>query len=216
MVLTVGMALAAQEYEPNTKWPYLYPEFQKGTIFFDQQKKSAAELNIHLLGNVLHFIDTQGHIMESLGEGIVRVEIGADAYVYMGRRLMQVIASEGEKHHLLLCLKRADFDAMLSEGGAYGGSLGSAASMHLSSLDLGGLDHPEIGRLLQEKQDGRTIPMITEYYFFIDGQLIHATRKAVEKLLDKDRLVSWKAFVKASKIKWKQESSLREVLRFLQ
>ena len=214
--LLLMLAVSAQNFEPNTKWPYLYENFTPGTIYFEGNEKSSSNLNIHLWGNVLHYVKADGRIYESSDQKVVRVEIGSDAYIFSDHKLVRIVAHEGT--NLLAELVSGDFDAMRSSGGgAYGSSLNSSASRDLSSLgfDLGGMDHPELGLMLQEKQDGRTIPLITRYYFIIGGQQIEATKKGVEKFVGDDRADALKQFLKDNKVKWKKEESLIQVLQFL-
>lgn len=211
MVLGIGTAQA--QYEPNTKWPYIYETFLPGAIIFEGNQKTQAELNIHLAGNVLHYVDSRGRIMQSDERNVIRVEIGEDAYLYNGHRLMKIVANNGT--NVLLRLLRADFAAMQNSGGAYGASLNSSASSDLSSLDLGGLDQPEMGKMLQEKDEGRTIPLVENYYFIIDGKEIDANKKAVERLIGSERAAEWKKFQKENKVKWKKEESLKQVLDFI-
>ena len=52
----------AQKFEPNTKWPYVYEHFTPGTIYFEGNEKSSADMNIHLWGNVLHYVKADGKI----------------------------------------------------------------------------------------------------------------------------------------------------------
>ena len=214
--LLLMLAVSAQNFEPNTKWPYLYEDFMPGTIYFEGNEKSSSKLNIHLWGNVLHYVKADGRIYQSSDQKVMRVEIGNDAYIFSDHKLVRIIAHEGT--NLLAELVSGDFDAMRSSGGgAYGSSLNSSASRDLSSLgfDLGGMDHPELGLMLQEKQDGRTIPLITRYYFIIGGQQIEATKKGVEKFVGDDRADALKQFLKDNKVKWKKEESLIQVLQFL-
>ena len=214
--LLLMLAVSAQNFEPNTKWPYLYENFTPGTIYFEGNEKSSSNLNIHLWGNVLHYVKADGRIYQSSDQKVVRVEIGSDAYIFSDHKLVRIVAHEGT--NLLAELVSGDFDAMRSSGGgAYGSSLNSSASRDLSSLgfDLGGMDHPELGLMLQEKQDGRTIPLITRYYFIIGGQQIEATKKGVEKFVGDDRADALKQFLKDNKVKWKKEESLIQVLQFL-
>ena len=214
--LLLMLAVSAQNFEPNTKWPYLYENFTPGTIYFEGNEKSSSNLNIHLWGNVLHYVKADGRIYESSDQKLVRVDIGSDAYIFSDHKLVRIVAHEGT--NLLAELVSGDFDAMRSSGGgAYGSSLNSSASRDLSSLgfDLGGMDHPELGLMLQEKQDGRTIPLITRYYFIIGGQQIEATKKGVEKFVGDDRADALKQFLKDNKVKWKKEESLIQVLQFL-
>ena len=214
--LLLMLAVSAQNFEPNTKWPYLYENFTPGTIYFEGNEKSSSNLNIHLWGNVLHYVKADGRIYQSSDQKVMRVEIGNDAYIFSDHKLVRIIAHEGT--NLLAELVSGDFDAMRSSGGgAYGSSLNSSASRDLSSLgfDLGGMDHPELGLMLQEKQDGRTIPLITRYYFIIGGQQVEATKKGVEKFVGDDRADALKQFLKDNKVKWKKEESLIQVLQFL-
>lgn len=205
----------AQKFEPNTKWPYLYENFTPGTIFFEGNQKSTADMNIHLWGNVLHYVKADGRIYQSDDKKIVRVEIGSDAYIYIDRQLMHVIANQGT--NLLVKLTKGDFDAMRSSGGgAYGSSLNSSASRDLSSLgfDLGGLNNPELGLMLQEKKEGRTIPLADRYFFIINGQQVDASKKGFVKFVGEARAEALKNFLKEKKTKWKNEKSLTQLLDF--
>ena len=218
VIVLLGFAVMAhaQKYEPNTKWPYVYEHFTPGTIYFEGNEKSSADMNIHLWGNVLHYVKADGKIYQSDDRKVVRVEIGTDAYLYSDHKLMKLIANEGT--NLLVLLTKGDFDAMRSSGGgAYGSSLNSSASRDLSSLgfDLGGLDQPELGLMLQEKKEGRTIPLVEQYSFIIGDQQIEATKKGVEKFVGDTRADALKQFLKENKIKWKSEESLQQLLTFL-
>ena len=120
-----------------------------------------------------------------------------------------------EQNNLVVEQTKADFDALFSGTGAYGASLNSSASRDLSSLDLGGLDSPEYGRLLQEREDGRTISLKQQYSFIINDKLIDASKKEVEKLLNDEGKNTLDNFIKQNKIKWKDIDSLKEVLQFI-
>ena len=211
MLFTVS---ASAQFEPNTKWPYVYENFTDGTIYFDGNKKSAAKLNIHLLGNVLHYVSPEGKIFQSSDKDVVRVEIGSDVYLFCGKRLMKLCASKGDD--ALLMLQKGDFDSLVEGTGAYGASLNSSAARDLSSLDLGGLDKPELGRMLQEKDDGSIINVKTEYYFIINGEQVEATKKSMDKYFKDSKANEWKDFQKTSKIKWKNAESLAKILDFVQ
>lgn len=213
LVVISCTAAFAQKFEPNTKWPYLYQDFTTGTIYFEGNQKSTSELNIHLLGNVLHYVASDGRIFESKDKKIVRVEIGNDAYIYSDQKLVKIEAQKGI--NLLVKLTKGDFDSMQSGGGAYGASLNSSATKSLSSLDLGGLNQPELGKMLQEKNDGSIIPLVEVYYFIINGQQVEANKKDIEKFLGDSKSSDFAKFVKENKIKWKKKDSLEKVLNYL-
>ena len=219
LVLTLAwlasvITVSAAKYEPNTRWPYLYQDFTKGVVFFEgNQKSSQMDLNIHLMGNVLHYIGQDGKIYKNDDQKVTRVEIGDDAYIFSDHKLVKILANEGT--NLLVMLTKANFDALQQSSGAYGASLNSSATRDLSSLDLGGLDTPELGKMLQEKNDGRTIPMVQQYFFIIGGQQIEATKKGVEKFVGEAKADALKQFLKEKKTKWKDELSLAQLLQFL-
>ena len=219
LVLTLAwlasvITVSAAKYEPNTRWPYLYQDFTKGVVFFEgNQKSSQMDLNIHLMGNVLHYIGQDGKIYKNDDQKVTRVEIGDDAYIFSDHKLVKILANEGT--NLLVMLTKANFDALQQSSGAYGASLNSSATRDLSSLDLGGLDTPELGKMLQEKNDGRTIPMVQQYFFIIGGQQIEATKKGVEKFVGDAKADALKQFLKEKKTKWKDELSLTQLLQFL-
>ena len=201
------------QFEPNTRWPYLYENFTDGIIYFDGNKKTTAKLNIHLLGNKLHYVNTNGRIYESSHKDVIRVEIGSDAYLYSDRQMMKICTSKDK--NVLLKLEYGNFDSMTAGSGAYGASLNSSAAVDLSSLDLGGLNKPELGKLLQEKNDGSSIPVSVKYYFVFDGVQVEASKKALDNYFGEAKESDWKAFLKANKIKWKNEDSLRKILDFI-
>jgi hypothetical protein len=213
LMILLGCTISVNaQFAPNTRWPYLYENFSQGTIYFAKNQKSEAQLNVHLLGNTLHYITQDGKIFESSDKDVIRVEIGNDTYWFANHKLMQVITQEG--NCALLKLVYGDFDSMTSGSGAYGSSLNSSASRDLSSLDLGGLNQPELGKMLQERNDGSEIPLETAYYFILGGKVVEANKKAVTETVEVSQSDNWKKFLKENKIKWKKEDSLISVLGF--
>lgn len=212
--LLLVVAAAHAKYVPNTKWPYVYEDFTQGTVYSADNQKSEGLLNIHLAGNVLHYVGKDGKVYANDNRRIARVEIGPDAYIVVDNRLMQVVSQKGAD--VLLKLELADFSQLTQgSGGAYGSSLNSSASNQLSSLDLGGLNRPEHGMMLQEKHDGREIPVSTVYYFAINGQCIEASKSEVLKHVGESRKADFTRFVKEKKVKWKNADSLKAVLEYL-
>ena len=207
------MVVHAQKFEPNTKWPYVYENFTDGAIYLEGNKKTEAKLNIHLWGNKLHYLNDAQRIFQSGDKGIIRVEIGSDAYIYSDRQLVKILAVE--QSNLVVELTKGDFDELFAGTGAYGSSLNSSASQDLSSLDLGGMDTPELGKMLQERNDGRSIPLKHQFYFIINGKQIKANKKDIESILIPEKQKMWKAFLKDNKVNWKNPESLKAVLSFI-
>lgn len=205
---------AMAKYEPNTKWPYIYENFLDGVVYSSSMQKSEGKLNVHLSGNVLHYIGKDGKVYQGSDKNVARVEIGSDAYIYVDHSLMQIVGTVGK--NVLLKYTKAEFSRMQSgNGGAYGADLNSSATNKLSSLDLGGLNTPELGKMLQEKDEGAEIPLSVEYYFIINGKRIPAEKNDIANLLGNEKAEEWKLFQKNNKIKWKKEDSLMTVLKYL-
>lgn len=213
LLLAVALQVMAK-FDPNTKWPYIYENFTDGVVYSTDMTKSEGKLNIHLSGNTLHYIGKDGKVYQGNDKKVARVEIGDDAYIFVDHSLMQIVGSEGK--NLLLKFTKAEFSRVQSGGGgAYGSDLNSSSSQKLSSLDLGGMNTPELGKMLQEKNDGAEIPTVTEYFFVIGDKRFAADKNHVAEFIGSSKANEWKAFQKENKIKWKKEDSLLAVLKYL-
>ena len=203
----------AQGYEPNTRWPYLYEEFTPGIVYMVGNMKINGKLNIHLVGNVVHYVGDDDKIYRMKDEKILRVEIGDDAYIIYHHEMMKIVSVADSM--LLLKISRGDFNSMLEGQGAYGSSLNSSATRSLSSLGLGGFGNPDLAQLMDKRYDGETIPLVDKYYFLLNGTLIDATKKGVLKYLGDNRSAELKEFFKQNKVKWKDSESLSFLLGFI-
>lgn len=203
------------QYVPNTQWPYLYPDFTEGTVYYDNETKGKAMLNIHLLNSELHFLKGND-ILKTDGGGIVRIEIGEDAYLYVDGRMMKITGRSGK--NLLMKLVLADFDALLGNTGAYGANSNTHSRRDLSSLGIaiGGIDLTDHGKMLQNRSDGKELDEVVTYCFIINDQTVEAGKNEVGKIVPEGKKAEWKTFLKQNKIKWKKENSLITVLNFFQ
>ena len=69
--------------------------------------------------------------------------------------------------------------------------------------------------LMQSRNDGQMLSLIKTYYIVYPGHVVKANRGAVESVLPEERMVDWKAWAKAHKIKWNRPESLVGLLEFL-
>lgn len=215
LLLIIAMAFTAkaqEEFTPNTLWPYVYENFESGTIYFANEKQNSSLLNIHLYGNVLHYVANDGKIYNVDVKDITKVAIGNDTYVCNNGKMMQVVAAKGGA--TLLKMEKADFDALFTSTGAYGASLNTYGSRDISALDLGGLNGPELGKMMQTKKDGREISIKAEYYLKIGSKLMPANKKDIINNLDESIKGDFKTYVDKNKIKWKKENSLVKMMDF--
>lgn len=204
---------SAQDSEPTTTWPYLYPDFQAGELKKHAGAPVEGSFNIHVLESRLHFIEN-GMIREALVTEVFSVRIGQDYYANVGGRMMKVLASSDNGFVAEEVL--VDIAKLNSTGGAYGSSSNSIATQALSSLEgIGGtrsnMNHME---LKNAKSEGSVLPVITKKYLVLPGRIVYAAKKDVLQMdgVDKD---AFNAFAKENKIKWKNPQDLLKVLDYV-
>lgn len=212
LMLSLG-SLSAQDSEPTTTWPYIYPDFQTGELKQLTGAPVQGAFNIHILESRLHFIDG-GMIREMQPSEIISVKVGTDYYASVSGRMMKVLAQSEMGFVAEEVL--VDIARLNATGGAYGSSSNSISTMALSSLEgIGGtranMNHME---LKNSKNDGSVLPVIVKKYLVFPGYVVYAAKADVSKLvgIDKDEL---NAFLKENKVRWKDEQSLIKVLDFL-
>ena len=198
--------------EPTSMWPYIYSDFQQGTVYFKDTKTLTAPINIHLLKSRLHYIDKE-QIKEANADEILLALIGDDKYYVRNEQLMRVVA--GDSTGFIAELTVADFNAIMESGGAYGSSSNVQATRKLSSLEIGGVHITNHMELKSRKEDGSLLPLSKKYFIVTVEHVYPANRKAFETMLPAAKLPEFKQFLKKNKINWRQPDSLALLLNFL-
>ena len=205
--------LSAQDSEPTTTWPYIYPEFQAGELKTLTGAPVQGAFNIHVLESRLHFIE-DGMIREMLPSEILSLKAGDDYFASVSGKMMKVLAKSD--YGFVAEEVLVDVAKLNSTGGAYGSSSNSISTQALSSMEgIGGtrsnMNHME---LKNAKDEGSPLPVIVKKYLVFPGYVVYAAKPDVSRLvgIDKDEL---NAFLKENKIKWKDDQSLLMVLDFI-
>lgn len=208
----ICMLAAAQDYEPTSTWPYVYEQFQEGTIYMQQGTKMIQTVNIHLGKDKLHYID-KGLIKEIIPTDVVLVEIGEDKYICQYGQMYRVVAESPKG--LVVEENLGDFTKINETGGAYGSSSTSSATNKLTSIAT----ESQVGQnhmlIWQNRDQGVTLPVKKTLYFKTRKDFIKASAKEVQNWAGAERKDEWKAFTKANKIKWNKPESLITVLDFI-
>jgi hypothetical protein len=193
------VALGVSAFTPNTKWPYLMENFQEGTLYRGKDY-SVAQFNVHFMGNVLHYINPKDDkIYEARHNDMDSVVIAGRKFVLADDMVMEVLGECGADK--VLRYDYADFSNLTQATGAYGASANSSATRQLTSLDLAGMNNPQHGLMLQEKNDGKQFYVRTKFYLQIGNAVVEANKKEVEKILPADKKDAWKQFLKKNKIR---------------
>ncbi|GHU94657.1 hypothetical protein FACS1894156_3120 [Bacteroidia bacterium] len=198
--------------EVTTMWPYMYPDFTTGTVYFANQQTLTAPVNVHLLKSTLHYLDKE-QIKEAQLAEIVLVKIGYNRYYVCDNQLMRIAA--GDSTGFVAELVTADFDAIRESGGAYGSSSSVQATRKLSSVEIGGVNITNHVELKNKKDAGSLLPLSKKYYIVTTDQIYPANKKGFASQLPAHQQDAFKQFIKQHKIKWNQPESLLALLEFL-
>jgi hypothetical protein len=195
----------------TTMWPYAYPEFVNGTVYFADSSTLQAPVNVHLQKSRLHYLE-RDVIKEAKIADVVLVDVGADKYYVYRNELLRVLA--GNAQAFLAALTLADFNAITEPGGAYGSSSNVQATRKLSSIEIGGVNITNHVELKNKKDAGTLLPVNVKYYFITKDESYPATRKGILAKLSGERKDAFNRFIKQHKIKWSNPESLKTVLDF--
>lgn len=139
---------------------YMYPEFQKGTILFQDRGTADGIMNIYLLGSDVHFIDPKGDTLVLKDQdSALMLSIGHDSYIRYNKFWIRIIAARGpyalgirsmvniDQAQKIGAYGMADATSSISNVGrisdiqnqstatdAYGNAYGSSSSVYLKTL----------------------------------------------------------------------------------
>ena len=213
-VFLLAGLLNAQSFNPTTKWPYVYKNFQSGTIYFNDKQTLELQVNIHLLKSVLHYVNQDMIYHADTSNPIDSIIINKVKYVYMDNQLVEVIGEK--KNNKLVLLKTGDFDVLFTTTGAYGTAAHTSAVNDLASYEIGGISNMNHRQLILEKEDGKLLPVKTSMYFIIDDKPVLATKKGLKDILNADKFKQLEVYAKENKIKWKKTGDLEKILLFFE
>lgn len=196
----------------TTTWPYLYPEFRDGTVYFDGGSTQNAKFNVHMLHTALHYIEL-GIIKEALPHDIDSIRIGKDLFRYVNGIPMRVIA-RGTSGYVAERLS-ANFASALEGSGAYGMPASTISKTDLSSLEVSGGTNQNHMLLLQNKDQGKIADIEKDYFLITEDNVYPASRKEILDRIPAERRDSVISFIKKNKIKWKNPDSLVLIADFL-
>lgn len=196
----------------TTLWPYIYPEFQQGTLYLSNKQEIKGALNVHVYKSRLHFLEND-LIKEAETSDIVLAMIGDDKYMVVDGRVMKVIGSK-EKGFVALQIM-GDFEQLNSQSGAYGGPTTTASVNNLSSIVIGGINITNHVSLRQDRENGIALPLKYKYFIVTKGTVYEAARRGILSKLDDAKSKEFKRFLKTHKIEWTEAQSLLQIVDFL-
>lgn len=210
--ILIWSTFGASAQTPTTTYPYLYDTFTDGTVVMTDGNKEAKKMNVHLRAGRLHYIDN-GIIKEAYLTDVAAVEIGGDVYVPVYTSVMKVVAKND--NGCVVEEQLGDFQAAISGSGAYGVSASSSATMKLTSVQSDSQVNQNYMNILNEKNEGMNLSILSTYYLVTPKYKIKATRADIEAALPQDRAALLKGYIKEHKIKWRSPQALLPMVDFL-
>lgn len=210
MLLLFPAGVSAQT--PTTTYPYLYDSFIEGCVVMDDGNRQTKPMNVHLRAGRLHYIEN-GIVKEAFLTDVFAVEIGGDVYIPVYASLMKVVAKND--NGCVVMEQLGDFEAAVSGTGAYGISASSSATMKLTSVQTDGQVNQNYMNILNEKNEGTDLGILTSYYIVTPKYKLKAVRKGIEESLPEEKAAMFKGFLKEHKVKWKNPQSLLHIVDFL-
>lgn len=214
LILAICLIASVSLYgqDCTTVWPYLYNDFTEGAVNKTSGKTINYKLNVHVKESKLHFLS--GNLVnEAYLTDVASVRIGEDVYIPVNQKLMRMIAQDGEDY--VLELKVANLSNINETGGAYGTSSSTSATNKLSSIETDAQINQNHMLLKASKNNGERLEIESTYYFLINGELIEATARIVDKKIASKDKDLWKQFKKENKLRWNQDESLKKILLFI-
>ncbi len=213
-----------QRYVPTTNWPYLFDDFKKGVVVYDNDTVSMAKLNFHLRAQSLDCIDSGGKIARVTLSKFQCAIIDKEVYRFVDGKPMRQIYEEEDA--MLMNHSYINYDAM-DNGYNQGLALYARENLetniranwngHLNyaSIHMPGEFNENYKELFLKKSDGQKLLINTVNYFVVKGKAFRAIPQECYDQLDKDGKQKLKRQIKSQNLKWKKPADQIAILLLL-
>ncbi|MFA9389934.1 MAG: hypothetical protein ACERKD_08995 [Prolixibacteraceae bacterium] len=209
LVVTSNLVVAQNGYSEKItdKWPYLYHDFPKGTLYYDSSNELEANYNIDLANQCLVYFDDDEVV--KLVESNITIDslvFGNSKFYYLDGQLYKELASNNKIS--LLQKVRIDLSALNNSDGAYGSGSSVDATTNLLSLDISSYTKISYNQMKEKRGTGTELDLITSYYLATDNgmNVSYATKRLFSQLFPDADV---KRIVKANNINMKNEDQIR-------
>lgn len=202
-ILGFMMALATLGRAQMTPAVTVYREFQPATIYLaDGRQLKVSLANIFLKNSSLLYksgIDTKEANLKTL----TKVEFKNRVYYKIDSLLAYQVDTVG--HDALYCAQKIDVAAWRQS---------VVNNSVMTSLDLGDMIGYTQAELANEQD--LHFPLMTLYYFRLNGQFVLAHERRVKRVLNKEKRRLMEAVMGEKDFSWTDEQSLLKLLRIIQ
>ncbi len=223
ILLTAALLFLAQPhtfaqskgYEPLTTWPYVYEDFCEGWITtISGGRIQYDKINVNLANGRVHYIDN-GTIMEAAINTIGLLNIGSDAYVSAGGRMVRIL--KNTQYAAVVLSSSVDFDTLNKANIGYGTSA-TASTQGLNPVALSSTMDFSINKSLDDvktdKDSGTPLPIHNVMGIYYKGSFYPAVRNEILGIPGIDKEVV-KNYMKTEKIKLTSVDDLGKLVDYL-
>jgi hypothetical protein len=203
------------KFDPTTTWPYLYEEFQPGTVLNNKGNRiDYDKLNVNVANGRMHFVK-DGKIMEADMMTVHVVRVGDDVYLNALGKLMKVLKETD--NGAVLSFKEVDVEKMSRANIGYGTSA-VASTQNVATMALESSTGSTLNRSLSDAasvmMNGDPLSLKESTYLIVDGLLVPARKKDVasDQRFDGKKVEN---YLKNYKIKWNNVEHLSSLVEFL-
>ncbi len=223
LIICIGILLAvsvsAQDEQPTSSWPYLYPDFMEGELLRAGKDSNKGRFNIHLSISALHYVDKNGKIREADTWGVIGLIIGEDRFRFVEGKMLKVMAES--KNGSVVKETRANYSAIVKKDGAMGTTALNSTTTRTFLYNENVVDQYN-GYLLTDvykdlyamKEQSERLPVNSNLYLVIEKRLVPANKKSVAAL-DGINKKEFSAFLKTEKIQWNEPKDLIKVIDYI-
>lgn len=213
-----------QRYTPTTNWPYLFEDFQKGVVVYNNDTVSMAKLNFHLRAQSLDCIDYNGKIARVSLSKFQCAIIDKEVYRFVNYMPMRQIYEEEDA--MLMNHSYINYD-VLDSGYNQGLALYARENMEVSvranwnghlnyaNIHMPGEFNENYNELFLKRSDGQKLLINNVNYFVVKGKAFRAIPTECYDQLSKSNQKLLKSQMKAKGLKWKKTTDLIAILQIL-
>ncbi len=230
MLMVASVAIFAQRsavkpYAPTTSWPYLFEDFQKGVVVYNNDTVSMAKLNIHLRAKTLDCIDASGKVARVvLSPKFQCAIINKEVYRIVDYKPMRQVYEEEDA--MLMNYTYVNYDVMDND---YKQGLALYARekfdvtvranwnghINYENIPMPGEFNESYKELRETRTDGKPLHINDVYYFVLKDKVFRAIPKECNEQLDKQGQKQLKSLVKSRNLKWRNPEDLIVILQWM-
>lgn len=191
-------AFAQNDVESTTRTTF-YENFQSASILLTDGKTIKQKYANIFLKNGMLLYKNNAAIMQADMSNIKSVQFSDRTYIRIDSLLAYVV--DTLNNNKLLCATLIDIDAYKTQ---------ILNNRQITNLELG--NHVNVSAIGNTEAENQQYPLVNNFYFDVDGKIIKAHERIVQRTLPKDKLHIYKTIIQSPQFSWSDEECLSKLL----